>query len=111
MPAGVYKHPIVIQRLKQLPTEEARDSFGGVVKEWEIYAKAMADIRPDYSREYWSAGQINSEITGEIRTPYISGVKPDMRVVYNGRKYDIFGVTTPRERRRILILHVKEAVD
>ncbi len=109
MSAGVYKHPIIIQRLKK-PTSEDRDTFGGAPKKWLTYAKVLADMRPDYSREYWSASQINSETTGEIRIPYIPGITPDMRVVYGTRIYDIVGAPSPGEKRKTLVLHVKEAV-
>lgn len=107
MRAGELRHRVTIQ---YLPPEDqrARDPFGSVIEEWIDYATVWAAVEPLSGREYFSAQQMNAEVTTNIRIRYLSGVTPSMRVKWGERLYNIQSVINVRERNRELHLMCKE---
>lgn len=67
---------------------------------WEEFATVWAAISPLRGREYFAAAAVNAETTVRFRIRYRSGVSPAMRVLYNGKKYDIKSVIDVDEGRR-----------
>lgn len=65
-------------------------------------------ILPDHSREFFDANKLNPEITGVIRIRYDSRVTPKHRVKLGARQWDILGVRDYEERRRVMLLLVRE---
>lgn len=60
-------------------------------------------------REFWEAKGLHAETVGRIRLRYIDGIVPDMRLVLNGRTFEIIPpINNAYERNRELILTVKE---
>ena len=100
---GQYRHRVEIQELVQY-----QDGSGNVVEEWETYTGAWAKISNLQGRQYWDAKQAQSEATGEIRTRYIEGVRPSMRIKHGERVYEIESVFDPDERGEQLLFLVKE---
>lgn len=81
------------------------------VEEWKDFKECWAEIRPLDGREYWSARQTTSEITGKIKIRYTAGITNKMRVVdeSNGSKiYDIEAVIDTENKHKELVLLVKE---
>ncbi|SCY25308.1 phage head closure protein [Alkaliphilus peptidifermentans] len=105
MKIGKLRHRITIQEY-----QATRDSFGAEVKEWVDIKTVWASIEPLSGREYFSAKQINAEVTTKIRTRYLKGIHPKMRVLFNDRIFEILSVINVEEKKRELELMCKEEV-
>lgn len=103
MKIGKLRHRITLQEYTS-----SRDSFGAEVETWSDTATVWASIEPLSGREYFAAQQVNAEISTKITLRYRSSVKPTMRVLYEGRVYEILSVINAGERNRELILICKE---
>lgn len=103
MHAGQLRHRIQIQQ-----PDEARDDFGGQVPTWTTIAVVWADIQPVTGREYFSAQQINAELSHKILIRFQSGIQPTQRVLYGAREFDIHAVINTGERNRELLLLCSE---
>jgi SPP1 family predicted phage head-tail adaptor len=81
----------------------------------EAYEPCMRGV-PVYfetarGREFWEAKGLHAETVGRIRLRYIDGITPDMRLVLNGRTFEIIPpINNAYERNRELILTVKEVI-
>lgn len=103
--AAIFRHRITLQELVT-----GQDEAGQPVQEWQDVATVWAAVEPLRGREYWAAAQVQSEVTTRIRIRYRSGVRPDMRVLYDGRLYNINAVIDPEERHMELQLMCKEVL-
>lgn len=77
---------------------------------WVDFAYIWAAIQPLAGREYFSARQENAEVTTRITIRYLKDAKPDMRVMFNEKVYEILSVINQDERNISLVLMCKEAV-
>lgn len=84
------------------------DDEGNATPQWDDFATVWANIRPLRGREYFEAAAVNAETTVKMLIRYRPGITPDMRVVYNGRIYNIQAVIDVYEGRRQLELMCKE---
>lgn len=105
MRAGELRHQVILQT----PTP-TRDSYGAEIVTWTDTATVWASIEPLRGREYWEAQKINAEISHKIRMRYREGVKPNMRLKFGSRIFEIISVFSPEERRRELWYLCKERV-
>lgn len=103
--AAIFRHRITLQELVT-----GQDEAGQPVQEWQDVATVWAAVEPLRGREYWAAAQVQSEVTTRIRIRYRSGIRPDMRVLYGGRVFNVTAVIDPEERHVELQLMCREAV-
>lgn len=103
--ASVFRHRVTIQELVT-----GQDEAGQPVDTWNDVATVWAAVEPLRGREYFAAAQVQAEVTTSIRIRYRKGIRPDMRVLYDGRLYNINAVIDPQERHRELQLMCKELV-
>ena len=103
MRAGRLRNYITIQQ----PTE-THDANLELILTWSTFTQCWASIEPLIGREYWSARQILSEISGKIRMRYINGITTKMKVIDGSKSYDIEAVIDFENRHEELILLVKE---
>lgn len=106
MNIGKLRHRITL--LKQVNTV---NDYGAAVTMWKNVATVWADVRPLSGREYFSAQQVQSEITTQIWLRHLDGIKPSMRVKLGKRFLEIVAVLNTQERNVSLQLMCKEAVD
>ena len=106
MQIGKLRHRITLQ--KQVNTV---NDYGAAVTTWKNVATVWADVRPLSGREYFSAQQVQSEITTQIWLRHLDGIKPSMRVKFGKRFFEIVSVLNTQERNVSLQLMCKEAVD
>jgi SPP1 family predicted phage head-tail adaptor len=106
MRAGKLRHIATIQ---ELPLGEAADdTFGQSGAEWrDVIARAWVGIEPLSGTELFRAQQVNPEITTRIRMRYRTGIRPDMRVVYRSKAYEVLAVIDVEARGRELELLAK----
>lgn len=102
-------------RLNKRVTIQSRatttDAYGeDVVTGWTTVAMVWAAVEPLQGREFWAQQQIQSEVTTRVRIRYLSGVVPEMRVLYGSRALDIKSVIDPRERHAEMQLMCAEGV-
>jgi len=103
--AGELRHRVTIQQ-----KSVTRNTLGEEVVTWQDVATVWADVQPLSGKEYFDAQQVNAEVTVRIRIRYRTGVKPEMRVVFGSRVFDIQAVINVDGRNQELQLMCKEAV-
>lgn len=87
MLAGKLDRKITIQErtLTQNATGEAETA-------WSTFTEAWAQKLDMAGREYFTAQQVNSEITTKFKTRHIDGLNMEMRISYDGLIYDIINI-------------------
>jgi putative phage head-tail adaptor len=103
MNIGKLRHRITLLR----QVNEVND-YGASTQTWKRVATVWANVRPLSGREYFSAQQVQSEITTQIWLRYIEGIKPTMKVKFGEREFEILSVLNIQERDVSLQLMCKE---
>jgi len=105
MQAGQLRQRVIIQ--KDTPTQ---DSVGQPVPSWGTHLTRWAAVEPLTGREYFTAQQTQAEVTTRIRLRYSSGhgITPKMRVIWDGRIFEIDTVAEVKSGRRELHLMCTE---
>jgi SPP1 family predicted phage head-tail adaptor len=106
IPAGKLRHTITLQALTV-----SQDSYGGATEAWTTFATVRASVEPLQGREFFASQQVQAEVTTRFRIRYLAGVKPTMRVVFEGRTFDVQAVLDPNEMHRELHLMAVERVE
>ena len=103
---GKLRHRITIQ----IPVKSIND-WGEEVETFQDWQTVWASIEPLRGRRYFEAKQANSEVTGIVRTRYLKGIEPNMRIKHGNRYLQIISVVCPEEKRKQLDIYYKEALD
>lgn len=106
MNIGKLRHRIIIQTQRNRPSE-----YGAVVAEWHDLHTAWAEVKPISGREYFSAQQVQSEVTTQIWIRYRDGIEPTMRVAHKGKLYEIVSVLNYQGLNKALQLMCKEKLN
>lgn len=108
MKIGDLRHLVTIER-----SVETQDPVSGdMVKAWEPFAQAYANIASLSVSEFMRAQELQSKVTGRITIRYLEGVTPTMRIVASERIYSILGVMPDSSSgRRWLTLAVSEGTN
>lgn len=106
MDIGKLRHRITLQ--KQI---NAQNDYGAVVTTWQDVATVWAEIKPITGREYFSAQQVQSEVTTQIWIRYRDGIEPTMRVTHDGKQYEIVSVLNYQGLNKALQLMCKDLVN
>lgn len=87
--AGKLRHLITIQQ-----PGTGRDACGGVLSNsWVDFATDVrASVEPLQGREFFATVQQGAELTTRFRLRYLPGVRPDMRIIHQGR---VFLISAP----------------
>jgi SPP1 family predicted phage head-tail adaptor len=112
--SGRLRHRVTIQS-----ATETRDAVGAVTKTWATLASVWASVEPLGGREFFSASQVQSDVTTRIRIRYRADVTEKMRVVHVADSassltnyYDITAVIPLNEKRHELhLMCVKRGQD
>ena len=105
MRIGILKHKVIIQS-----HTITKDGYGAEVSTWEDFTTTYASIEPLSGSELFSAQQTYNKVISKIRMRYISGIKTDMRINYDGRLFDIEAILNIRELNKELQLMCSEIV-
>jgi SPP1 family predicted phage head-tail adaptor len=84
------------------------NEFGEPENSWETFTNVWARINPISAKEYFSAQGFEHTVTHKITIRFIEGVKPDMRIVYGNRIFEITAVRNINESNRWIELLAKE---
>lgn len=93
MRAGAMRHRITLQS-----KSETRDTMGGAVITWTDEITIYAAAEPLQGREYFSAEQVQSEVEVRFRIRYFSRLRPEWRVLWEARPYEIVDIIDPLGR-------------
>ena len=99
MRAGSLRHRIIIQSKQKTP-----DGEGGWTYTWEDMAEDWANVMPLRAEEKLQYQQVNVQASHEITMRYRPDINNELRVVYNGRYFDIVELINVGERNRELKL-------
>lgn len=106
MNAGMLNKRITIQ--EKAANSPAYDEYGQPSEAWATFAVVWAAVEPIQGREFWAQQQVQSEVTIRIRIRYLSGVRPDMRILYGSRVFSVESVIDPKERHAEMQLMCSE---
>jgi SPP1 family predicted phage head-tail adaptor len=97
--AGLFEQRITLQqRVAGVGT------LGQAPQSWTPVAEVWARAEPLRGREFFAAGQTQSEVTTRFTIRYRTGITSGMRVVWRGQAYDIASVVEPQGQRQTLEL-------
>lgn len=88
--AGDLNRRITIQQRSSTP-----DSYGQQSGAWTDVVTCWAGIEPLTGRELLAAQAVNTENTHQVKLRYRTGITAAMRVVYQGRLFNILSVIDP----------------
>jgi SPP1 family predicted phage head-tail adaptor len=77
MRAGQLRHRITLQR-----AVDAQDDYGEPSSIWEDVVSIAAAIEPISGREFFSAQQVQADVTTRITIRWRNGIEPVMRIVH-----------------------------
>lgn len=106
MRAGLLRHRFELQS-----AADTRSESGAVVKApWTTYAKAWGSIEPLTGNEYVDSDKLKANVTHTAKMRYRPGIRAKHRIVARGRTFQIEAVTDKDERRKEMILQLREQV-
>ena len=88
-----------------------QDAAGEPAVEWDEFAERWASIERTPGSEVWASAQRGGRVPTVFRLRYLAGVLPEMRVVAQGRVFDIKSVVRPRGRASEMLLVTEELVE
>lgn len=88
----------------------SKNEYGELEEIWQDLKEVWAEVKPLTGRSFFSAQQINSEITHSVIIRYTENIKPNMRVTYKDRTFDILYIMNFNEEDKALQLMCKELV-
>lgn len=102
-----YTKKIIFQVLTNKP-----DKIGNQTTEWEDFFTTWASVNGVGGREYYAASQVNSQndVTFKVRysRKIVGFLSSEIKIVYNGRTYDIKHIDDYKEQHRELVFRTEE---
>lgn len=106
MRAGRLRHKVAVQYLSTGSPQYTPEGEPNSV--WiDLFPSVWASVEPLNGRELFAAQEHAADVDVRIRMRYRDGIEPTMRVVYEGRVYDIRAVLDLDLRHRELELLTK----
>lgn len=104
--AGSFDRRIIIEQ----KDETTDTTYGGTTSTWETYITRWASIKP-YSRgiEYFDGGAVRAEKTLVFTIRYTTGITTDMRILHEGKYYNIRATQEPANMRKTALEIYAEA--
>lgn len=107
MRIGALRHWVVIQQLAR-----TLDGSGNTVEAWSDFASVYAEVAPLSAREFVAGQAVQSGVDTRITIRYLAGVRPTMRILHDGRLFNIQGVLSDTASgREYLTLPCSEGVN
>ncbi len=100
---GNLRHRIEIQQ--PVNTE---DGQGGFVTTWTVFKTVWAEILPTSSNERLFAEKVEEMRTHKITIRYLEGISANMRIVYQGRIFQIKGIRREKEQKFWHLIDARE---
>lgn len=78
-----------------------QDEDGLTQESWQDHAVVWAAVEPLRGREYFAAAAVNAENTVRFRIRYQRGINSKMRLVYDGRVFNLKSPPIDPEERHV----------
>lgn len=96
MQAGRLRHRITIQRKEQTQNPNT----GAMTTTWATVATVWAVVEPLSAREFIAAQAVQSDVSVRITMRYRPGITSAMRLLHDGKTYNITGVLADKASGR-----------
>ena len=111
MQAALLRHRVTFQNRSAV-----QDSFGGQQQVWADAFTVYAAIVPTTGREIYNAQAIHAEVSHQVIVRYRSELANPtavaaMRIVYQGRIFNIVASVNENERKRMVTLFAQEGLN
>ena len=95
--AGKLRHRVTIEQ----PSITQNPATGEITEGWSTFAASVpAAIEPLSARDFIQSAAMQSEITTRITIRYITGLKPNMRIINGTTIYNIRGILPDKNSGR-----------
>ena len=88
---------------------ENRNSLGESISSWSTFEEVWANVQGVSAREFLLAGQQQVEVSHRVKMRYLTGLKPQMRLLWRGRTLEIISILE-HENRSVHELICQESV-
>ena len=102
---GDLRHRITLQ--KQVITINEN---GFEVKTWQDYRTVWAAASNLHGREYYAAAAVQAENTVKFTIRYLEGLGTTMRILFQGRQYNIISIDNIKYQNRYMEIKALEMV-
>ena len=106
MRAGPMRHRVTLQQ-----RSTGVDAAGGVLDSWDDVATRWASMDRASGSEVWASAQRSGRVPAVFRLRYLSGVVPAMRLLFDGRAYNILSAVDQSGLREELTITAEELVE
>lgn len=96
MDPGKLRHRITIQRKEQTQNPNT----GAMTTTWATVATVWAAVEPLSAREFIAAQAVQSDVSVRITMRYRTGITSAMRLLHDGKTYNITGVLADKASGR-----------
>ena len=103
---GKMRHRVVVQSFI-----ETQDDAGQPIKTYSDLDTVWAKVTPLTGKERVEAAQVRAEVTHSVMIRYRAGLKPKMRLVYDGQILEIAAVINLREEDRWMQIACIERIE
>lgn len=101
--AGQLRHRVTIEQVAY-----TRDQVGGNEESWTTLATVWARVEPMGVRESFQRQVVNAQASWKVTIRHRADLHAKMRVLWEGRRFEIKGITNADERRFMLELACEE---
>lgn len=98
------------QRITLQQRVAGSNALGQAISAWANLVELWASAEPLRGREFFAAGQTQSEVSTRFTVAWRAGVTSALRVVWRGQAYDIVAVVEPLGQGQILELMCAQGV-
>lgn len=105
MNPGDLRHRITFQELTTNTNEN-----GFEAETWEDFKTAWAAVSNLNGREYYQAAQVQAENTVKFTIRYLEGIDPSMRILFQGKQYNITSIDNIKYQNRHIEIKAQEVV-
>lgn len=102
---GDLRHRITFQKLTTSVNEN-----GFEVETWEDFKTVWAAVSNLHGREYFATAAVQAENTVKFTIRYLTGLDTTMRIVFQGKQYNITAIDNIKYQNRYLEIKALEVV-
>ena len=77
---------------------EARNRLGESILSFSTFAEVWASVQGVSAREFLLAGQQQVEVSHRVKMRYLTGLSPQMRLLWRGRTLEIISILEHENR-------------
>ena len=100
---GSLRHQVVIQQATY-----SKGTSGADEPTWSTFCNAKAFFDSPRARKWFGSDRENVRKTYPVEMHWQAGIVETMRLLFNGRTFEILTAVDVEERHRIMYLHVEE---